>query len=159
MVRTCVWNSVLYLSQFRDCACIRPRGLQHGCNAEDVNCLSPAQCLYLSLSLIHKLCTESPRTPSKTTQPLLLSYPKLVQVQQQAVFPFPCLKPSPPVTEMISSTHCNAQNSSFQGIAPAGPILSTADIYKEEQYRQRNMFEVVAPPEGPHHKSILTCKC
>ena len=30
----------------------------------------------------------------------------------------------------------------------AGPILSTADIYKEEQYRQRNMFQVTKPPEG-----------
>lgn len=30
----------------------------------------------------------------------------------------------------------------------AGPILSTADIYREEQYRQRNMFETAAPPGG-----------
>ena len=38
---------------------------------------------------------------------------------------------------------------------PAGPILSTADIYEEEQYRQRNMFQVVTPPEG--QRSVLTC--
>lgn len=30
----------------------------------------------------------------------------------------------------------------------AGPILSTADIYGEEQYRQRNMFQVATPPDG-----------
>ena len=30
----------------------------------------------------------------------------------------------------------------------AGPILSTADIFQEEQYRQRNMFQVATPPEG-----------
>ena len=31
---------------------------------------------------------------------------------------------------------------------PAGPILSTADIYKEEQFQQRNMFETATAPEG-----------
>lgn len=30
----------------------------------------------------------------------------------------------------------------------AGPILSTADIFHEEQYRQRNMIENVRPPGG-----------
>lgn len=29
---------------------------------------------------------------------------------------------------------------------PAGPILSIADIAKEEQYQQRGMFETVTPP-------------
>ncbi len=42
----------------------------------------------------------------------------------------------------------------------AGPILSTADIYREEQYRQRNMFETAAPPGGaismPHSATQLT---
>lgn len=33
-------------------------------------------------------------------------------------------------------------------VLAAGPILSTADIYREEQYRQRNMFETAAPPGG-----------
>ena len=33
----------------------------------------------------------------------------------------------------------------------AGPILSTADIYREEQYRQRNMFEAATPPGGACH--------
>ena len=36
----------------------------------------------------------------------------------------------------------------------AGPILSTADILAEEQYQQRNMFEVAAPPEG---EPLLVC--
>lgn len=39
----------------------------------------------------------------------------------------------------------------------AGPILSTADIYVEEQYRQRNMFEVVSPPEGQAHTVLIPC--
>ena len=30
----------------------------------------------------------------------------------------------------------------------AGPILSTADIFHEEQYRQRNMIENAQPPGG-----------
>lgn len=30
----------------------------------------------------------------------------------------------------------------------AGPILSTADIFHEEQYRQRNMIENARPPGG-----------
>ena len=29
---------------------------------------------------------------------------------------------------------------------PAGPILSIADIAKEDQYQQRGMFETVTPP-------------
>ena len=31
---------------------------------------------------------------------------------------------------------------------PSGPILSTADILQEEQYRSRNMFHVTKPPSG-----------
>ena len=31
---------------------------------------------------------------------------------------------------------------------PSGPILSTADIYAEEQYQARNMFHTVRPPSG-----------
>lgn len=31
---------------------------------------------------------------------------------------------------------------------PAGPILSTADIYAEPQYQQRGMFHVTQPPSG-----------
>ena len=31
---------------------------------------------------------------------------------------------------------------------PAGPILSTADIYKEEQFQQRDMFETATASEG-----------
>ena len=31
---------------------------------------------------------------------------------------------------------------------PAGPILSTADIFKEEQFQQRDMFETATAPEG-----------
>lgn len=31
---------------------------------------------------------------------------------------------------------------------PCGPILSTADIYAEEQYQARNMFHTVQPPSG-----------
>ena len=31
---------------------------------------------------------------------------------------------------------------------PCGPILSTADIYAEEQYKARNMFHTVRPPSG-----------
>lgn len=41
---------------------------------------------------------------------------------------------------------------------PCGPILSTADIYAEEQYRARNMFHTVKPPSGktlPYKKEQL----
>ena len=31
---------------------------------------------------------------------------------------------------------------------PSGPILSTADILQEEQYRSRNMFHITKPPSG-----------
>lgn len=31
---------------------------------------------------------------------------------------------------------------------PSGPILSSGDIYAEEQYRQRNMFHTVTAPSG-----------
>lgn len=31
---------------------------------------------------------------------------------------------------------------------PAGPILSTADIYAEEQYHARGTFQEISPPEG-----------
>ena len=31
---------------------------------------------------------------------------------------------------------------------PCGPILSTADIFAEEQYQARNMFQTVRPPSG-----------
>ena len=31
---------------------------------------------------------------------------------------------------------------------PAGPILSTADIFKEEHFQQRDMFETATAPEG-----------
>ena len=31
---------------------------------------------------------------------------------------------------------------------PCGPILSSADIYAEEQYQARNMFHTVQPPSG-----------
>ncbi len=39
-----------------------------------------------------------------------------------------------------SDTSCKRQRSC------AGPILSTADILKEEQYQVRGMFEQTAPP-------------
>lgn len=35
---------------------------------------------------------------------------------------------------------------------PCGPILSTADIYAEEQYQVRNMFHTVKPPSGGARK-------
>lgn len=35
--------------------------------------------------------------------------------------------------------------------ANAGPILSSGDIYAEEQYRQRNMFHTVTAPSGTHN--------
>lgn len=31
---------------------------------------------------------------------------------------------------------------------PSGPILSTADLIREEQYQVRNMFQTVRPPPG-----------
>lgn len=31
---------------------------------------------------------------------------------------------------------------------PAGPILSTGDIFAEEQYQQRGMFQQARPPSG-----------
>ena len=31
---------------------------------------------------------------------------------------------------------------------PAGPILSTADIVAEEQYKERGMFQRAQPPSG-----------
>ena len=31
---------------------------------------------------------------------------------------------------------------------PSGPILSTADLLEEEQYRSRNMFQTTRPPQG-----------
>ena len=37
---------------------------------------------------------------------------------------------------------------------PAGPILSTADIYKEEQFQQRDMFEEATAPEGESHDEL-----
>eukprot|EP00891_Asterochloris_glomerata_P004193 jgi/Astpho2/4193/e_gw1.00064.29.1_t len=37
---------------------------------------------------------------------------------------------------------------------PAGPILSTADIYKEEQFQQRDMFEEATAPEGEEEYTL-----
>lgn len=35
-----------------------------------------------------------------------------------------------------------------EAAVPSGPILSTADIFREEQYQARNMFHVTKPPSG-----------
>ncbi|KAL3147428.1 hypothetical protein ABBQ38_014493 [Trebouxia sp. C0009 RCD-2024] len=49
---------------------------------------------------------------------------------------------------VASHTHDEVLAAMAEARVPSGPILSTADIYKEEQFRQRNMFHVAAPPEG-----------
>ena len=42
---------------------------------------------------------------------------------------------------------------------PAGPILSIADIAKEEQYQQRGMFERVTPPGSADDSGKLVVRC
>ncbi|KAA6422537.1 MAG: CAIB BAIF family [Trebouxia sp. A1-2] len=49
---------------------------------------------------------------------------------------------------VASHTHEEVLAAMAKARVPSGPILSTADIYREEQYRQRNMFETAAPPGG-----------
>lgn len=37
----------------------------------------------------------------------------------------------------------------------AGPILSPGDIYKEEQFQQRNMFHIAQPPGDEHGEPVV----
>ena len=38
---------------------------------------------------------------------------------------------------------------------PSGPILSAADIYAEQQFRERNMFHVAEPPDGALRAQLM----
>lgn len=46
-----------------------------------------------------------------------------------------------------------------EAVVPCGPILSTADIFREEQYRARNMFHVTRPPSGEGQESRALAGC